>query len=84
MNCCRYCSSQAVSSSNTPMISRDTVSALVADATKLGLRCLAISGGEPFLHPDIRRILAVCAAFCLQRLLRPKVFDRNCALMNVR
>lgn len=69
MNRCVYCSSRAVPHSEMPAIEAETVSKVVADAMTLGLRSLAISGGEPFLHPDIRRILTECAGYRVRRLV---------------
>jgi radical SAM protein with 4Fe4S-binding SPASM domain len=41
---------------------------VVGDAVPLGLRCLALSGGEPLLHPEFRQILVGCRSLGLNRL----------------
>jgi MoaA/NifB/PqqE/SkfB family radical SAM enzyme len=69
MNRCMYCSSLAVRHADKPPIDCETVANLVSQAMDLGLHSLAISGGEPFLHPDVGRILRRCAAMRVPRLL---------------
>lgn len=56
-NCCIYCSS--LSSWDKPLrLSFDKVMEVIDDAIKLGARQINISGGEPFLHPDLTSIVA--------------------------
>jgi len=59
---CSYC---CVSSSpRTPRraLALDTIAAVVEQAPAAGTRELYLTGGEPFLRPDIRAVITMCAA----------------------
>ncbi|ABO49061.1 Radical SAM domain protein [Desulforamulus reducens MI-1] len=53
---CRHCSSEA-SPSGQEHISINQLVALIDQAYQMGLKSFTISGGEPFLHPDIKELL---------------------------
>ena len=53
---CRHCSSEA-SPSGQEHISIKQLVALIDQAYQMGLKSFTISGGEPFLHPDIKELL---------------------------
>lgn len=55
---CKYCYAD-LSAPPSSLVSPEAVS-LIADAAKMGVVSLCLSGGEPLLHPDIDEI--VCAA----------------------
>lgn len=55
-NCCIYCSSLS-SWDKSLTLSFDKVKEVIDDAIKLGVRQINISGGEPFLHPDLIPII---------------------------
>ena len=51
-NECIYCSSVSNRECNIQM-STDKIKQIVDGLDKLDTKCISISGGEPFLHPDI-------------------------------
>lgn len=53
---CVHCSSSCTPE-NDIMLSRDKVRELLKDAKLLGAKVIEISGGEPFLHPDLLGII---------------------------
>lgn len=55
-NKCVYCSSCSGPDSEE-IIDYEDISAIVSDALKLGAKTICISGGEPFLHPQIMEIV---------------------------
>ena len=55
-NCCLYCSSMS-SPAKTTLLRYDHITGAIDDAIALGAQSISISGGEPFLHPDVIRIL---------------------------
>lgn len=61
MNRCLYCSSLAVERSCTPPIAHTDFAKIIREAMGLGLHSLAISGGEPFLHPEMDQVLGTCS-----------------------
>lgn len=54
VNTCRYCLKHTFPRSTMTL---DTIKQLVSDFKKMGIKTLIVSGGEPFLHPDINEIL---------------------------
>jgi len=68
MNKCMHCSSMAVRRTKMAPVSAVLVKRVVDEASDLGLRSLAISGGEPFIHPGFVSVLKACAAKDLERL----------------
>ncbi len=57
-NQCLYCSSTAMVRPSDPPLALGVIEELIREAVGLGLRSLAISGGEPFLHPHIEHVLS--------------------------
>ncbi len=55
-NCCVYCSSLSSPTKRT-ILSVEMIEEAIADAVSLGARTINLSGGEPFMHPDILRIV---------------------------
>ena len=55
-NKCIYCSSWS-SLDKTEALDFDTICGIVDDAVELGAKQINISGGEPFLRPDIISII---------------------------
>lgn len=55
-NRCIYCSSLS-DATKTQCLDYDTICHVVDDAKSLGAKSVSLSGGEPFLHPDIVRIV---------------------------
>lgn len=53
---CVHCSSSCTPD-NVTILSRDKVKELLKDAKFLGAKVIEISGGEPFLHPDLLGII---------------------------
>ncbi|HBF37377.1 MAG TPA: hypothetical protein DDW50_08665 [Firmicutes bacterium] len=56
-NNCIYCSSNS-SIHCKPMVSFSVFKDVIEDAIELGLERLCISGGEPFLHPDLLKMIS--------------------------
>ncbi len=54
VNRCLHCSSMAVPAAGGTPADATAIRRLAAEAAELGLRSLAISGGEPFLHPQFQ------------------------------
>ncbi|MBC6721370.1 radical SAM protein [Treponema sp. Marseille-Q4130] len=55
-NNCIYCSSCSSWNANS-YIEFDVIKEVIQDMSDLGIKKLCISGGEPFLHPDVLRII---------------------------
>ena len=55
-NYCVYCSSFSSPTKRT-ILSVEKIEEAVSDAVSLGARTINLSGGEPFMHPDILRIV---------------------------
>ena len=55
-NNCIYCSSNSSIKANS-FVSFDVFREVVDDAVSLGLKRLCLSGGEPFLHPDLIKMV---------------------------
>jgi MoaA/NifB/PqqE/SkfB family radical SAM enzyme len=58
LNHCLFCSSCAVRHPAIAEMPVELVTTLIEDACAHGLQSLSISGGEPFLHPELHGILA--------------------------
>lgn len=56
-NRCIYCSSLS-DASKTQLLDYDTICHIVDDAISLGAKSVSLSGGEPFQHPDIVKIVS--------------------------
>lgn len=54
-NRCIYCSSLS-DVNKTQFLDYDTICGIVDDAKSLGAKSVALSGGEPFVHPEIIKI----------------------------
>lgn len=54
-NRCIYCSSLS-DATNTQCLDYDTICRIVDDAKSLGAKSVSLSGGEPFLHPELIKI----------------------------
>lgn len=55
-NSCLYCSSLSNPSKKT-FLQLGQIEKAINDAVELGTKSISLSGGEPFLHPDILRII---------------------------
>ncbi len=64
-NRCIYCSSLS-DDTKTQYLDYDTICCIVDDARSLGAKSVSLSGGEPFLHPDIIKIAEYIHALDLQ------------------
>lgn len=64
---CDYCC--VASSPQTPRreLSADRIARLAKEAADWGVHEIFLTGGEPFLLPDIGAIVRSCAACCRQR-----------------
>lgn len=67
-NRCIYCSSLS-DATKTQYLDYETICRVVDDAKSLGAKSVSLSGGEPFLHPDIVKIAEYIHAQGLQCLL---------------
>src|SRR6185295_9264014 len=62
---CRHCFvSAGPRSTSLAVMSRDQVEAAITEAAQLGARDAYFTGGEPFLHPEIRSLVE----FALERM----------------
>ena len=68
LNHCIHCSSLAEVSPSSQPIPFSLLRQTVEDALPLGLRSLSLSGGEPFLHPNIVELIESCGQYPLERL----------------
>lgn len=59
-NRCIYCSSHS-NPQATHIISFETIKGIIDDAKALGCKTVCLSGGEPFLHPQILEIISYIA-----------------------
>jgi len=59
---CSYCVAALAPGSTRPRLALPVFRRLVDQAVSLGFRQVALTGGEPFLHPDIVAMLAYSAA----------------------
>lgn len=64
-NRCIYCSSLS-DTTKTQYLDFDTICRVVDDAKSLGAKSVSLSGGEPFLHPEIIKIAEFIYAQGLQ------------------
>lgn len=55
-NYCLYCSSMS-SPLKKDLLSYEQIKQAVEDAIELGVKFISLSGGEPFLHPDVLKII---------------------------
>lgn len=60
LNNCLYCSSNSCHNSKT-ILRLDTIKRIVDDVVFLGAKRLCLSGGEPFLHPNIVEVIEYAA-----------------------
>lgn len=58
LNNCIYCSSNSGLNHQENIIDYSVFKSVIDEAVELGLERLCISGGEPFLHPDLLRIVS--------------------------
>lgn len=56
LNSCRFCSSSA-SPTASVFLAPDLIISVLREAVDLGLESVAISGGEPILHPELPEII---------------------------
>lgn len=63
MHCC-YCYNDS-SKDNLPQINQEQFLDIVELMKKYECKNIWISGGEPFLHPDIRNFMKICKDHCL-------------------
>lgn len=56
LNNCLHCSSNSCHNSKA-ILRLDTIKQIIDDIVYLGAKRLCLSGGEPFLHPDIIEIV---------------------------
>lgn len=59
---CDYCCAESSPGAAPRAVGIDLVSDLVVQAAALGMKEIYLTGGEPFLHPDITEIVACCVA----------------------
>ena len=59
---CDYCCAESSPSAAPRAVEVAMVSDLVAQALAMGTKEIYLTGGEPFLHPDITDIVRTCAA----------------------
>lgn len=59
---CDYCAVASAPTAAPRMLTTETVRALVSEAASAGFTELYITGGEPFLHPDITDLLDAATA----------------------
>ncbi len=76
-NNCIYCSSNS-SCQSKHIINYDVFKRTVDDAINLGLERICISGGEPFLHPDIVDIVQYCKKNGLEVFIYTSGIIFNC------
>ncbi len=60
--CCDYCCVRSSPRAARRPLGVDTIRRIAAEAAELGVGEIFITGGEPFLLPDIGDIIAACAA----------------------
>lgn len=60
LNNCLHCSSNSCHNSKT-ILELDTIKQIIDDIICIGAKRLCLSGGEPFLHPDIVEIIEYAA-----------------------
>lgn len=70
LNNCLHCSSNSCYSSKM-MLEVDTIKQIIDDISSLGTKRLCLSGGEPFLHPNIVEIIRYAA----QRNVKPNIYS---------
>lgn len=54
---CSYCLTESQPAAPRRLLERSTIEALAADAGALGFRSFGVTGGEPFVRPDMPEIL---------------------------
>jgi pyruvate-formate lyase-activating enzyme len=59
---CDYCCVESSPRAHARLLSPATVERLVAEALEEGAGQIYLTGGEPFLHPDIASIVQLCVA----------------------
>lgn len=59
---CDYCCVESSPRSEPRMLSAESVSRLVTEGVEAGAGEVYLTGGEPFLHPDIAQIVSICVA----------------------
>lgn len=59
-NRCIYCSSHS-NPQAAHIISFETIKSIIDDAKALGCKTVCLSGGEPFLHPQILEVISYIA-----------------------
>jgi radical SAM protein with 4Fe4S-binding SPASM domain len=75
MNCnrlCRYCYANAKPFQNEELISFQRLTELIDEASNLGIPCVNISGGEPFLRPDFIDIIEYMLAMDIYPIISTK------------
>ena len=60
LNNCLHCSSNSCHNSKT-ILELDTIKQIIDDIVFMGAKRLCLSGGEPFLHPDIVEMIEYAA-----------------------
>jgi len=64
-NLCIYCSSSSDATANETILFAD-LSSLIGKLSGMGVRRICLSGGEPFLHPELLRIVHYISSFGLE------------------
>ena len=75
---CRYCCAGSSPQAAARLLPVELAAAAAREFAGLGGRELLITGGEPFLHPDLDRLVGVCAEQVpVTVLTNAMVFDRG-------
>lgn len=77
---CDYCCVESSPKADPRILSAESVSQLVTEGVEGGAREIYLTGGEPFLHPDIARIVSTCVAAAPTVLLTNAMLFRGSRL----
>lgn len=66
---CDYCCVESSPKADPRILDADTVSRLVTEGLEAGVREFYLTGGEPFLNPDIAKVVSACATAAPTTLL---------------
>lgn len=81
---CDYCCAESSPRVDPATLAADEISDLVVQAVAAGTREFFLTGGEPFLHPELDRIVADCAAAAPTVLLTNAMLLRGSRLALLR